>query len=57
MINVGNNSLMLNTHLLKKYTLVKERLRALFIKKVIIYMSYMNFKRFAQKGRLCFIGQ
>lgn len=48
---------MLNTHLLKKHTLVKERLRALFIKKVIIYMSYMNFKRFAQKGRLCFISQ
>lgn len=48
---------MLNTHLLKKHTLVRERLRALFIKKVIIYMSYMNFKRFTQKGRLCFIGQ
>lgn len=35
---------MLNTHLLKKHTLVKERLRALFIKKVIIYMSYTRWR-------------
>lgn len=41
---------MLNTHLLKKHTLVKERLRALFIKKVIIYMSYMNSNALLKKG-------
>lgn len=49
---------MLNTHLLKKAHAGQEKTACtLFIKKVIIYMSYMNFKRFAQKGRLCFIGQ
>lgn len=50
---------MLNTHLLKKAHAGQGKTACTLYKEGynIIYMSYMNFKRFAQKGCLCVISQ
>lgn len=48
---------MLNTHLLKKAHAGQGKTACTLYKEGYNFMSYMNFKRFAQKGRLCFIGQ